>query len=316
MKNKALTNQPNQAPVANPRRSIEDWMSSPNVRKKFEDVLDKNASAFMVSILSLVKNNSKLGEAAPETIMAAAMTAASLKLPINPSLGLAYIIPYKNYDPKTKKSVSEAQFQMGWKGFVQLAERSGQYRTINAAVVYEGQIKDIDFITGEIVRGEKVSNTVIGYIAYMELINGFKKTLYMTADEMMAHARQYSKAYAYDLRDSKKSSVWTTNFDAMALKTVLKLLISKYGVMSIEMNAMQTAIEADQAVVAKGGYKYVDNDGREYEVEPEPAETESEVQNITPSEETTPTDNTRNSPQEATGELFEGEDISIYEGRI
>lgn len=263
---------------------IEKWLSSENVKKKFEDVLAQNAPAFLVSVLSLVKNNNNLQEATPGTIMAAAMTAATLKLPINPSLGLAYIVPYNNYDPKTRTKVMEAQFQMGWKGFVQLAERSGQYRTLNAAVCYEGQIKDIDFITGEIIRGDKISDKVIGYVAYMELVNGFRKTMYMTVEEVMAHAKQYSKSFASDLKYGNKKSVWSTNFDAMALKTVLKLLISKYGVMSIEMNNMQTALAADQAVVEKNGYKYVDNDGQEYVVE-DAEEVQEEAPAETPQEE-------------------------------
>ena len=130
-------------------------------------------------------------------------------------------------------------------------------------MVYEGQVEDIDFITGEIIRGKKVSDTVIGYVAYIELVNGFKKPLYMTREEMEAHARAFSKSYVYDINSGKKSSVWSTNFDAMAQKTVLKQLISKYGIMSIDMqnDGMSTAIASDQAVIKQVGeqYDYVDN---------------------------------------------------------
>ena len=229
----AVATRNNMANVA----TIENWVESDAIKKKFQEVLDKGAGAFVTSLLSLVKSTPQLAAAEPKTILSAAMTAATLKLPINPNLGFAYIIPYKN----------EAQFQMGWKGYVQLAMRTGQYKTINAAVVYEGQIEDIDFITGEIIRGKKKSDKVVGYVAYFELVNGFKKTLYMSAEDMLRHATTFSKAYQYDKRSGKSASVWTTNFEAMGLKTVIKQLISKYGIMSIDMQgmALSEAISAD-----------------------------------------------------------------------
>ncbi len=153
---------------------LKKMLNGPSLRQKFDDVLGKGAGAFSASVLSLVNATPALQEADPMTILGAAMTAATMKLPINPNLGFAYIIPYKN------RGHMEAQFQMGWKGFVQLAMRTGQYKTINAGPVYDGQIEDIDFITGEIVRGRKKSDTVIGYVAYFQLINGFAKTLYMS----------------------------------------------------------------------------------------------------------------------------------------
>lgn len=211
--------------------TIENWVENENIKKKFQEVLDKGAGAFVTSLLSLVKSSPQLTAADPKTVISAAMTAATLKLPINPNLGFAYIIPYGK----------EAQFQMGWKGYVQLAMRTGQYKTINAAVVYEGQIKDIDFITGEIVRGKKTSDKVVGYVAYFELINGFSKTVYMSSEDMLRHAQTHSKSF------SSSSSVWKTNFHAMGMKTVIKQLISKYGIMSIDMQgeALSTAISAD-----------------------------------------------------------------------
>ncbi|MGP1470018.1 MAG: recombinase RecT [Schwartzia sp. (in: firmicutes)] len=205
--------------------TIEDWVESDKIKRKFNEVLDNGAGAFVTSLLSLVKSTPQLAAAEPKTVISAAMTAATLKLPINPNLGFAYIIPYGH----------EAQFQMGWKGYVQLAMRTGQYKTINAAVVYEGQIEDMDFITGEIIKGKKKSDKVVGYVAYFELINGFKKTFYMTREDMLRHAQTFSKSYAYDKRSGKGTSVWSTNFDAMGLKTVIKQLISKYGIMSIDM---------------------------------------------------------------------------------
>ena len=143
------------------------------------------------------------------------------------------------------------------KGFIQPAERTGQYKTINASPVYEGQIEDIDFVTGNIIKGKKISDTVVGYVAYIEFLNGFSKTFYMDKDEMERHAMKYSQSY------KKGFGVWKDNFDAMALKTVLKLLISKYGIMSIEMESsnLARAIAADQAIVNEDDiYTYTDND--------------------------------------------------------
>lgn len=238
---KAQTNQ-----LAQNTATLEAWINSVSVKKKFNEVLDKGAGAFVTSLLSLVKQTPQLAACDPKTTISAAMTAATLKLPINPNLGFAYIIPYK----------TDATFQIGYKGIIQLAMRTGQYKTINASVVHEGEIEGIDFITGEIIKGKRTGDTVIGYIAYFKLINGFEKTVYMTKEEMEAHATLYSQAYNADKRYGKSRSVWTTNFDAMGLKTVLKRLISKYGIMSIDMQggeAMTKAMESDQAVIREDG---------------------------------------------------------------
>lgn len=248
-------NKPMQAQSQTPvlRNQFEKAVNNDLVRAKFREVLGKNAEAFVGSLLSLVKSNDLLLKAAPNTVIAAAMQAATLKLPINQNLGLAYIVPYWN----SKAKENQAQFQMGWKGFVQLAERTGQYKTINASPVYEGQIEDIDFVTGNIIKGKKISDVVVGYVAYIEFLNGFSKTFYMDKDEMERHAMKYSQSY------KKGFGVWKDNFDAMALKTVLKLLISKYGIMSIEMESsnLARAIAADQAIVNEDDtYTYADND--------------------------------------------------------
>ena len=240
--------------------ALVDVFNSSKIRKRFEEMLGDNAGGFINSVLTAVNNNSKLKMCNSATILSAASTAATLKLPIVNSLGLAYIVPYK------VQGGYQAAFQIGWKGFVQLAMRSGQYRRINADRVYEGQIKEIDFITGEPIRGEKISDRVVGYVAYFELINGFNKTLYMTFEEMKEHAKKYSQSYAYDLKSGRRSSVWSTNFDAMAKKTVLKLLLSKYGIMNIDSNSadMARAIAADQSVIQSDGtYRYIDNEHKE-----------------------------------------------------
>ncbi len=267
--------------------NLEAWINNDSVKRKFNEVLDKGAGAFVTSLLSLVKSTPQLQNCDPKTTISAAMTAATLKLPINPNLGFAYIVPYK----------TDATFQIGYKGIIQLAMRTGQYKTINASVVHEGEIEDIDFITGEIIRGKRKSNEIIGYIAYFKLVNGFEKTLYMTKEDMELHASQFSQSYNTDKRYGKSRSVWSTNFDAMALKTVLKQLISKYGIMSIDMQggeAMATAMASDQAVIGEDGMPtYTDNQPQEVNVTPEepqnfpeepqqaapaPAETVEEVQ--------------------------------------
>ncbi|MBQ3444876.1 MAG: recombinase RecT, partial [Selenomonadaceae bacterium] len=131
-------------------------------------------------------------------------------------------------------------------------------------------MKEIDFETGEIIRGEKISDKVVGYVAYMELVNGFKKTLYMTVDELKAHAEKYSQSYAYDLRYGKRSSVWSMNFDAMARKTVLKRLLNNYGIISIDQQsaALATALQTDQAVITEDGLRYLDNERGEEKIVP------------------------------------------------
>ena len=232
--------------------TLQQLLNSAGIKRRFEELLDSSAPSFISSILTIVKSNSKLQDCSPNSILAAAGIAAALKLPINPSLGFAYIVPYKQ----------QAQFQLGFKGFIQLAMRSGQYRTLNAGAVCAGQIADIDFVTGEIIRGEKISDDIVGYVAYLELINGFSKSLYMTVEELLAHAEKFSVSYAYDLRSGKRTSVWSTNFAAMAKKTVLKRLLSTYGIISIDQQsaALATALQSDQAAITEEGFRYVDNE--------------------------------------------------------
>ena len=238
--------------------TLQQLLNSTSIKRRFEELLDTSAPSFISSVLAIFNSNAKLRECSPNSILTAAGIAAALKLPINPSLGFAYIVPYKG----------QAQFQLGWRGYIQLAMRSGQYRTLHSGAVREGQIADIDFQTGEIIRGEKISDTIVGYIAYMKLINGFEKSLYMSVEELQAHAEKFSQSYAYDLRTGRKSSVWTTNFDAMAKKTVLKRLLSSFGIISIDQQsaALATALQADQAVITEDGFRYVDNEHGEEKI--------------------------------------------------
>ena len=246
--------------MGNEKISLQQILNSAVIKKRFDELLSESAPSFISSILTIVRSNSKLQECSPNSILSAAGIAAALKLPINPSLGFAFIVPYKG----------QAQFQMGWRGYVQLAMRSGQYLTLHSGAVREGQIKEIDFVTGEIIRGEKISDEIVGYCAYMQLVNGFHKALYMSIEELQMHAEKYSQSFAYDLRSGRKSSVWSTNFDAMAKKTVLKRLLSNFGIISIDQKSsdLATALQADQAVITDEGYRYIDNEHGEEKVVP------------------------------------------------
>ena len=223
-------------------------LSNDAVKKRFVEVLDKNAAGFIQSLLTLYNNNELLKNCEPKSILAAAGLAATLHLSISPSLGHAYIVPFKG----------KATLQLGWKGFVQLAHRTGKYTAVHSGIVREGEIRGIDCITGELIRGEKISEKVVGYAAFFRLSNGFEKSLFMTVEEIQEHAQKYSQSYGYDLRNNKKSSVWSTNFDAMAKKPVLKLLLNHWGVLSADLS---TALQADQGVITKNDITYSDNGG-------------------------------------------------------
>lgn len=224
------------------------------VKKKFEEMLGKRAPQFITSVLQIVASNELLKNADPNSIYQSAAVAATLDLPLNNSLGFAYIVPYNNRQPDgSYKQV--AQFQIGYKGFIQLAQRSGQFKTIGAAAIYEGQLIEQNPLTGFVFDfTKKKSDVVIGYAAHFALINGFEKTLFMTVDELKKHGSRYSKTF------SKSSSKWQTDFDAMSQKTVIKLLLSKYAPLSVEM---QRAVMTDQAVVNNaetGEVTYVDHE--------------------------------------------------------
>lgn len=219
------------------------------VKNRFQEIMGKKAPGFISSILSLTNSNALLQKAEPYSILNSAVVAATLDLPINPNLGFAAIVPYGN----------TAQFQLQYKGLVQLAMRSGQYKTINVSEVYEGEIKNVNRFTGDYEFGERTSDTVVGYMAYFKLVNGFEKYSYMTVGEIKEHAGRYSKTY------QRGGGVWKDNFDAMAKKTVLKLLLSKFGILSIEMQRAQTfdqsSIKSDLTVtdVDEAEIEYVDN---------------------------------------------------------
>ncbi|MCU9815868.1 recombinase RecT [Paraclostridium sp. AKS73] len=227
-------------------------------KKRINEIMGKKAAPFMASIVN-VSNLPSLKDSDPNSIISSAIVAATLDLPIDQNLGFAYIVPYNTKEGK------KAQFQMGYRGYIQLAMRTGQYKTINAIEIYKGEIKRVNRLTGEMEFNDDEDlidrDTVVGYMAYFKLLNGFEKTLYMTKEEMERHAKKYSQSYSSQKKWVVDSSLWSTDFDGMAIKTVIKRLLSKYGILSVEM---QNAISNDQAVMNNEGKpEYVDNEVKE-----------------------------------------------------
>lgn len=218
-------------PAASRPAQVKDLLAQDSIKKRFEEILGAKAPGFISSILNIVNGNTLFASCNPNSIIMSAAVAATLDLPINPNLGFAYIIPYGG----------QAQFQIGYKGFIQLAMRTGQYKTINATEVRAGQLKKFNPLTEEIEIDFSVEGgEVIGFVGYFKMINGFEKTVYWNVGKMNAHAKKFSKSYG------KSSSPWTTNYNEMCLKTLIKHILSKYGILSIEM---QKAVTVDQGVV-------------------------------------------------------------------
>jgi len=261
------TNEESKA-LARPIDKLKHILAAQSVKEQFEAVLKENAGAFVASIIDLYNTDRTLQMCEPKNVVMEALKAASLKLPINKQLGFAWIVPYR--DGRTGQYIPT--FQLGYKGYIQLCMRTGAYRYINADVVYEGELVKHDKLTGEIEidTEQRKSDKKIGYFAFIETLNGFRKTLYMTVEEVTKHAQQYSKSFSH------ASSVWATDFDAMALKTCLRLLLSKYGVMSVEMqrayidDSADTVGLADEAIQDEDNVLEVEAD---VIVEPEIAET-------------------------------------------
>lgn len=242
---------------------VQQYFNQDNVKSKFEAVLKDKAPQFMTSVVNAVRANEALQKCESQSIISSALVAATYDLPIDSNLGFSALVPYYDSNSKTFK----AQFQMMYKGFVQLAIRSGAYENMNVSEVYEDELVSYNPITGELQlvkdfskctqRREGQKDKIIGYYAWFKLLTGFKKELFMTTEECKNHAMQYSASYKRDLEKNKTSSKWSTDFDAMAKKTVLKLLLSRWGVLSIDM---QRAIIDDQKVFDENGNgDYTDN---------------------------------------------------------
>lgn len=230
-------------------------ITNPKTQAYLEQVLSTKKNAFVNNIVALVSNNASLQQCEPTSIMFAGLKATALDLPLDPNLGFAYVIPYKN----NRENKTEAQFQIGYRGFIQLAIRSGQFKTINVTEVREGELGVFGLLTGEMCFNSvdnRMERNVIGYAAFFRLSNGFEKTLYMTKEEVEVHAKKYSQTYSSKHEKVQQNSKWATDFDAMAKKTVLKLLLSKYAPLSVDMI---NAVNSDQAVITENGVRYIDN---------------------------------------------------------
>ena len=263
MANLVQTQQNNVAKVERPIDLFKSVINAPSVQEQFSNALGTHKDAFVASLIDIFTGDKSLQNCKPQLIIAEALRAATLKLPLNKALGFAYIVVYNNTvkNPDgTFTKVPTPTFIPGYKGYIQLAMRTGEYRTINADYVYEGELRKVNKLSGEIAfDGEKKSDKIVGYFCYFELLNGFNKTLYVSVEDMAAYAKKYAPgisknttveqliAKANDGIVSKKVG-WEGNFNDMALKTTIRKLLSKYGFLSIEMeNALSKDEEQDAA---------------------------------------------------------------------
>lgn len=247
-----MTNQNQQVQAPVKPKTLRELFNNPIIKTKIEQLVGKNSATFATSVMQIANSNTMLRTADPTSIFNAACMAATLNLPLQNGLGFAYIVPFKN----NKERKVEAQFQIGYKGFIQLAQRSGQFKRLVALPVYKKQLLKKDFINGfefDWEQEPEKDENPIGYYAYFKLVNDFSAELYMSHDDIVKHAQRYSQTF------KKGFGVWHDNFEAMALKTVTKLLLSKQAPLSVEM---QQAVLADQAVVKdveNQEFNYADN---------------------------------------------------------
>lgn len=242
-------------------------LNAPSVQQQFKNALGEHKDLFVASLIDLYTGDKTLQTCKPQDVVMQALKAATLDLPINKALGFAYIVVYNNntkvVDPQTGREtwvkVPTPTFIPGYRGYIQLAARSGEYRTINADVVYEGELVKTNKLTGVIdLSGTRTSDKVVGYFAYIEYLNGFSKTIYSSVEEMAKYAKRFSPSIGYKTTVEQlialantptqgKKVGWEGNFNDMAKKTMLRQLIGKYGIMSIKM---QTALAADEKLDA------------------------------------------------------------------
>lgn len=229
-----ITKQKEQAVQSAPKAGVallDAMFKQDSVQARFQRMLGKKSAGFISSVITVVSQNKLLQNVDMRTVLSAASIAASLDLPILPSLGRAWIVPYKGV----------AQFQIGYLGYVELAQRSGLYKSINVNTVYEGEVVKWNKFTEELTYGEQEGDAAIGYCASFELLNGFRKVVYWTKDAVIKHAKRFSKSY------NSSSSPWQSDFDAMAMKTVLAYTLRHWGPMSIEMQkAMAEDVDAHE----------------------------------------------------------------------
>lgn len=246
-----------------PKQTFSAFLATDAMKKKINEMVGgKDGQQFVTAIISAVSTNPQLAECENSSIVSAALLGQALKLSPSPQLGQYYIVPFNNSD----RGCKVAQFQLGYKGYIQLAIRSGQYKKINVLAIKEGELIEYDLLNEEIkvnlIEDEELREQAetIGYYAMFEYMNGFRKTIYWTKQKMEAHALKYSKGY----KAKKGYTFWEKDFDGMAYKTMLRQLISKWGIMSVDM---QTAMEKDMAVIKENGdYEYIDNNSNEIDV--------------------------------------------------
>lgn len=246
----------NNSLVKSKKTNLTAYLTSDAVKSQINKVIgSSNGDRFVSSIISAVQANASLKECTSPSIVSAALLGYSLKLSPSPQLGQYYLVPFYN----RKKGVSEAQFNLGYKGYIQLALRSGQYKKLNVLAIKEGELINYNPLDEEIEvkliddEEERENTKTIGYYAMFEYLNGFKKTMYWSKAKMESHALKYSQGY----KAKKGYTFWEKDFDSMAYKTMLRQLISKWGIMSIDM---QSALDSDMGVIKEDGtVDYVDN---------------------------------------------------------
>lgn len=249
----------------NQKQTFSAFLATDAMKKKVNKMVGgEKGQQFVTAIISAVSANPQLAECDNASIVSAALVGQALNLSPSPQLGQFYMVPFND----SKRGCKVAQFQIGYKGYIQLAIRSGQYKKLNVLAIKKGELKKYDPLNEEIEvelienEEDREKEETIGYYAMFEYLNGFRKTLYWSKEKMEAHALKYSMGY----RAKKGYTFWEKDFDGMAYKTMLRQLISKWGIMSIDLT-MQKALESDMAVVNDNGtYDYVDNSEVETEV--------------------------------------------------
>lgn len=258
----------------NQKQTFSAFLAQDAMKKKINEMVGgEKGQQFVTSIISAVSTNPQLAECDNASIVSAALLGQALNLSPSPQLGQYYMVPFND----NKRGCKVAQFQIGYKGYIQLAIRSGQYKKLNVLAIKEGELKKYDPLNEEIEvelienEEEREKATTIGYYAMFEYLNGFRKTIYWSKEKMEAHALKYSMGY----RAKKGYTFWEKDFDGMAYKTMLRQLISKWGIMSVDLT-MQKALESDMAVINDNGtYDYIDN-SNDFEMETEIVSTDNE----------------------------------------
>lgn len=261
-----------------PKQGLTAYLTQDAVKNQINSVIGgKNGSRFISSIVSAVQATPALQECTNTSILSAALLGESLNLSPSPQLGQYYLVPYDN----RKKGAKEAQFQLGYKGYIQLALRSGQYKKLNVMAIKEEELIRFDPLNEEIevnlIQDEEAREEAptVGYYAMFEYLNGFRKSIYWSREKMVAHAKKFSLGYQRDLEKGSQYTFWSKNFDEMAFKTMLRQLISKWGVMSIDI---VQAVDADMAVIREDGTKeYVENEESFVDTKAADVETEELV---------------------------------------